>query len=187
MAPAPLLRLPLELLRNIFDHLDIQDRVRLAMTNRYLRSVIDAPTHTDFLDAERSEWAASKGLYTCKGCGKFRWLDQFANDMRKGPRARHGPEAQDRFCFRCGAEKGWYATGVEITVLGKRLVLGELRRKLTDRNGAKESCGTGTPVWRTLPQQGNRINECQDDWNYLAPAYAEGRHADDIYGLWPDV
>ncbi|KAK7181337.1 uncharacterized protein CC84DRAFT_935046 [Paraphaeosphaeria sporulosa] len=193
MASTPLLRLPVEMLRNITDYLEIQDQARLSMTNRYLRSTLPAPTHFEFLRAEASEWAVSKQLYTCKGCVRFRSLQKFADDMRKGTRARSAPDARSRFCLECGVENGWYSEGTNIAIYGKLAVLGRVCSDLTDRCGSKASCGSRALAWTPLQrvkreQYGNNSrHERDDDWAYMARSQVGPRHAEEEYGLWLDI
>ncbi|KAF1957983.1 hypothetical protein CC80DRAFT_381894, partial [Byssothecium circinans] len=132
MTSSSLLSLPLEIFRNIFGRLELQDKACLTMTNRCFRTILDPPTHEDFLYAENYVWASSRGLYTCKGCISFRQLDHFTDDMRKGRRARRGPEANTRLCIQCGVNQGIYWEGMEIVFKGQRAILGRLCRTLTD-------------------------------------------------------
>jgi hypothetical protein len=189
---APLLRLPLEMLTNITDRLALHDKVHLAMTNRYLRSMIKPPTQGEFLQVENSEWAISRQLYSCKGCAGFRPLLHFADDMRKGRRARRGAEAGTRLCIKCGVDCGWYAAGTEISVLGRRAVLGQHCRALTDHTRAKASCGSVGALW-TLVRTGeprwyhsnNQLPE--DDWAHSTRYFGQGRHAEEVFGCWLDL
>ena len=105
------------------------------MANRYLRSIISPPTHDDFLQAEPSEWAMARQLFTCRGCVQFRSFVHFSDDMRKGKCARRGLAAKTRFCIRCGVERGWYAEGIEIAILSKAVPRACARELLSrDRN-----------------------------------------------------
>lgn len=184
MSSTPLLRLPVEMLRNVTDHLDLQDRVRLTVTNRYLYFTLGVPTHSEFLAAEASEFATSKQLYACKGCIRFRSLAQFADDMRKGARTRSGPEAQSRFCLECGVERGWYSEGAMIAIYGKPAVLGRLCSSVTDHCGSKASCGSRTLVWKPLPM---RQHSRYESWGYMTRSCSETRHAQEEYEMWLDV
>jgi hypothetical protein len=190
MTSTPLLRLPVEMLRNVTDYLEIEDQARLSMTNRYLRSTFPAPTHSDFLRAEANEWAVSKQLYTCKGCVRFRGFGKFADDMRKGARARSAPDARSRFCLDCGVEKGWYSEGTNIAIYGQPAVLGRLCSDLTDRCGSRISCGSRALAWTPLqkpkPSQygNNSERERNDDWAYMSRSHVGTRHAEEEYELW---
>lgn len=184
MASAPLLQLPVEMLRNVTDRLDLQERVRLSMTNRYLYFTLGVPTHSDLLAAEACDFATSKQLYACKGCVRFRYLSQFADDMRKGARTRSGPDAQSRFCLECGVERGWYSEGAMIAIYGKPAVLGRLCSSVTDHCGSKASCGSRTLVWTPLQvSQPSRY----DGWTYMTQSRSETRHAQEEYEMWLDV
>lgn len=187
MASTPLLRLPVEMLRNVTDYLEIQDQARLSMTNRYLRFTLPTPTHSDFVRAEANEWAVSKQLYTCKGCVCFRGLQKFADDMRKGARARSASDAQSRFCLECGVERGWYTEGTIIAIYGKAAVLGRICSDLTDR------CGSRALTWKPLQRPkcehyGNDSRrERDDEWAYMSRSHVGTRHAEEEYGLWLDI
>jgi len=191
MPPLTLLSLPVEILREIAECLDLQDQTRLAMANGYLHSVVRAPTHDDFLLAEASAWAISKQLFTCKGCVRFRGLSQFADDMRKGVRARSGPDARLRFCLECGVSRDWYSEGEEIAVKGQPAVLRRLCSTLTDRG--KSPCGSRLLFW--VPLQSRRVSqyacdhspEQEDDWVWLTRHSAENRHMQETYGLWLNI
>ncbi|KAF1971078.1 hypothetical protein BU23DRAFT_199972 [Bimuria novae-zelandiae CBS 107.79] len=193
MASPPLLRLPVEMLRNITDHLHLHDQVRLAMTSRYLRLTLGVPTHSDFLAAEGGEFAISKQLYTCKGCVRFRELHEFADDMRKGARARSGSSAPTRFCLQCGVVRGWYSEGAKIAIYGKSAVLGPICSNLTDRCSSKTLCGSRTLMWRPLQKERpSRYadayqRERDDGWAYMSRSFTETRHAQEEFGLWLDV
>lgn len=141
-----LLRVPLELLRAIVEQLDIRDQARLAMANRYLRSVIEPPSHEDFIQAETSEWASSKQLYTCKSCVSFRGYDEFADAMRKGRWRRHGPQANLRLCIQCGFNSNLYREGEIIVHLGRHARLGRPCSGLTDYGGRRTPCGSIVPA-----------------------------------------
>lgn len=192
MSSAPFLRLPVEMLRSVTDYLEIQDQARLSMANRFLRLALPAPTHADFLAAEASEWAASKQLYACKGCLRFRSLHQFADDMRKGARARSASDAHTRFCLKCGVERGWYSEGTKIAIYGKPAVLGRLCSGFTDRSSPKASCGSRQLAWIPLQRQRRSTyddcqSECDDGWAYASRSYIGSRLAEEEYGLWLDM
>lgn len=188
----PLLRLPVEMLLNITDYLELQDHVRLSMANRHLWLTLGAPTHSDFLTAEASEFAILKQLYTCRGCVRFRDLPQFADDMRKGARARSGSDAQTRFCLECGVARGWYSEGAKIAIYGKPAVLGRLCSDFTDRCSSKAPCGSQALAWTPLQskaqlQYGDDYRERDDGWAYISRSFTETRHAQEEYGLWLDA
>ncbi|KAF9736707.1 hypothetical protein PMIN06_002740 [Paraphaeosphaeria minitans] len=193
MASTPLLRLPVEMLRNVTDYLEIQDQARLSMTNRYYRFTLPAPTHSEFLRAEASEWAVSKQLYTCKVCVRFRGLRKFADDMRKGTRARSASDSRSRFCLECGVENGWYSEGTIIAIYGKPAVLGWVCSDLTDRSGSKASCGSRELAWTPLQrpkreQYGNDSRLQRDDeWAYMARSDVGTRLAEEEYELWFNI
>ena len=190
MPCTPLLRLPVEMLRSITDHLNLQDQVRLSMTNRCLYLTLGRPTHSDFLKAEASEFAVSKQLYACKGCVRFRSLPQFADDMRKSTRTRSGPDAQSRFCLECGVKRGWYSEGAKIAIYGMPAVLGRVCSDFTDQCDAKTSCGSPQLRWKPLRKEQlfRHADEHRpdDSWAYLSRSFTETRHAQEEYSLWLD-
>lgn len=187
MSSPPFLRLPLELLTNITGRLELQDTARLAMANRYFRSVIEAPTHEQFLRAENDDWAISKELYTCKGCVTLRRLELFSDDMRKGRLARRGPEAATRLCKTCGADTGFYVEGVEISVLGRRAVLRRHCRVLTDRPNDDKADDSSKVKMKWEWVQVSDSQHSEDDWAHSSRFFAEGRHPEELLGVLPDI
>lgn len=188
MPPAPLLRLPAEMLRSVTDYLDLGDQIRLSMANRHLRFMLGNPTHADFIKAEASEFAISRQLYTCRGCVRFRSLPQFADDMRKGTRTRSGPDAQSRFCLECGVKRGWYSEGEKIAIYGMPAVLGRFCSDFTDQCDGKTSCGSQQLRWEPLRKgQISRYADGarpDDGWAYMSRSFTETRHAQEEYSLW---
>lgn len=188
----PLLRLPIELHYEIVSHLELQDRVRLTLTSRYFTSLIEPTTFKDFLTAETGPWAISKDYYACKGCKRFRHLLQFADDMRKGKRARHGVDAQARFCVQCGVDQHWYSPGTNFTIMGKPHVICRLCGAFTDRLGVEGACASCLPSLRaqkknTSLDTRDSLYESEDDWAYSTKSYTEGnKHSEEMYGVWPD-
>jgi len=188
MSQPPFLRLPLEMLTNITDRLDLQDKVRLAMANRFLRSIIPPPTHEQFLRAESDEWAISRELYTCEGCVGFRHLLQFADDMRKGRYARRGLDVGTRLCIKCGVDRGCYSEGMEIAVLGRRAVLGRHCRTHTDHMETNAACGSsGVLLTWTLKKKLSGRRRSEDDWAHATRNFVEGKHTEELYGVWVDL
>jgi hypothetical protein len=187
-----LLQFPLEVITNITDRLALQDKVCLAMTNRHLRFMIKPPTHEEFLQAENTEWAISRQIYTCKGCVGFRPLLHFTDDMRKGKRARRGTEASMRMCIKCGVDLGWYSEGTEVTILGRCAVLVRLCRTFTDHTAAEISCGSIGVLWikgrtRETQQYLNNYQLFEDDWTHCMHYLVQGRHAEEVVGCWLDL
>jgi hypothetical protein len=183
----PFLRLPIEMLTNITERLDLPDQVRLATTNRFLRSIIPPPTHEQFLQAERGTWAASKQLFTCRGCVSFQDRWNFTDDMRKGKRARRGPEAGTRLCIKCGVEKGHYSVGMEIAFKGGRAVLSRDRRKLTDHADTEEVCGAFGRLWICpLAPRRDVCQHHQDEWTHSRRYNAKGEYTEELYPYWAD-
>jgi hypothetical protein len=183
----------MELLRNILTCLELQDKAHLAMTNRYLRAIIEPPSHEDFLQAETTEWATSKSLYVCKGCVRFRRYDQFADDMRKGRRALRGAEANTRLCLECGVRQGVYSKGIEITFKGQHAILDWDCITLTDRDARRTSCGSTMPFWNCIRiksmqhHQDHRQPANDDDWAYSKRFYVEKRPFDGMETYWLEI
>ena len=113
--PPPILRLPVELHKDIIDFLNLSERALLSSSCRYFAFTIKKPTFEEFLEAEACECPISKALYACKGCARLRHLLQFSDDMRKGKRGRNGVEAKTRFCVKCGVGKTDYTPPLTIT------------------------------------------------------------------------
>lgn len=190
MSIPPFLRLSIEMLTNITERLELQDKVQLAMTNRFLRSVIPRPTHEQFLQAESGDWATSKLFYTCEGCVGFRHFSQFADDMRKGRRARRGVDAGTRLCIKCGVDRGCYSEGMEIAVLGRRAVLSRHCRILTDHTDTKTGCGASRVLWTwTLTEKLSDSQHSEDDWAHTMRNFANGKHTEELcgFGQWADL
>jgi hypothetical protein len=135
MSSPPLLRLPVELHLEVVGLLDLTNKVNLAFTTRYFRSIIPTPTHAEFLAAEGATWAKTRQLYTCKGCIRFRHWKAFADDMRKGRWCRSGTLAHTRFCLNCGVSDALYAPGTLLTICNRVHVLCNLCGLLTDQVG----------------------------------------------------
>ncbi|KAF1994921.1 hypothetical protein P154DRAFT_399752, partial [Amniculicola lignicola CBS 123094] len=145
MAHSPFLRLPVELHRDIFDYLEIQDKARLQSTSRYFATLTKPLTYEDFLAAECKPWAISKQLYACKGCASFRHLSRFTDDMRKGKRGRHGEEANTRYCVKCGVDRHIYTPGTKFAILGQPWVVCKQCVVFTDQVGCRGSCSQCRP------------------------------------------
>lgn len=190
--PPPLLRLPVELHQEIISSLELQDRARLALTNRYFAATVQPPSRQEFLVAETLPWAISKELYACKGCVRFRHLLTFSDDMRKGKRGRHGVNAHTRFCVKCGVDRQWYSLGSEITIMGQPHICCKVCRHVTDRIGSKGGCSDCLPSSIAVQQKAKdpNANDCHyesdDDWAYSTKSCEGGKHSEEIYGVWPD-
>ncbi|KAF2790002.1 hypothetical protein K505DRAFT_252165 [Melanomma pulvis-pyrius CBS 109.77] len=192
MFPPPLLRLPIELHRDIIDKLELQDRVRLAHTCRYFLSTIKPPTHGEFLATETSPWAVSNQLYTCRGCVRFRHLRRFTDDMRKGKRARRGVEAHTRFCVDCGVDRQWYTPGTEVTIMGQSHVLC-MHCKNFPGLTQKECLEECLPCSRDIQKMSagsctsDEQYDSEDDWGYSTRSFVGGKHSDEFNGVYPDI
>jgi hypothetical protein len=143
--PPPVMRLPVELHRDIIDLLDLPARALLSASCRYFAFTIKKPTFEEFLEAEASEWATSKALYVCKGCARFRRLLQFSDDMRKGKRGRKEVDANTRFCVDCGVKREWYPPGTELSIMGRPHVVCKHCKTFTDQVGSTGACASCSP------------------------------------------
>ncbi|KAF2733563.1 hypothetical protein EJ04DRAFT_411631, partial [Polyplosphaeria fusca] len=121
MNSSPLVRLPIELHREIIDRLDIKDRVALRRTNNHFRAIVKL-IHADYLAAESDPYIISRSLYACRHCTLQR-LTRFTDDMRKGERRRHGMDAATRCCVRCGVVHNVYKPGTEVKILGQPRII----------------------------------------------------------------
>jgi len=68
------MRLPVELHKDIIDLLALPEKVHLKLTGRYFASLIKAASHSELLAAENTEWAISKGLFSCMDCVRLALL-----------------------------------------------------------------------------------------------------------------
>ncbi|KAF2658908.1 F-box domain-containing protein [Lophiostoma macrostomum CBS 122681] len=181
-SPPPILRLPVELHKDIIDLLQLSERALLSVSCRYFAYAIKKPTFDDFLEAEASEWATTKALYVCKGCARFQPLLHFSDDMRKGKRCRSGVDANTRFCVKCGVDREWYPFGTELSIMGRSHVVCKHCKIFTDQVGSTGSCASCSPK---KPKR--IIRPSFDDWEYSVNSYIGDRHIDELYGVWPDT
>lgn len=183
----PFLGLPVELHLDIISRLELHDRVNLAFTNQYLRSIIPSPSHIDFLVAEVSSWATARHLYACKGCVRFRRYEEFADDMKKGKRCRGLTEANTRFCLKCGVD-GLYDTGTRLTICGKSHVFCRTCGTLTDQIGEQGACARCSPSsqWHCMRfrSSNNRDFDQEDEWYCARDWSTEGKHIHEYYDVW---
>jgi hypothetical protein len=154
--------------------------------------LIGLPSFKEFLAAERHAWAISKELYACRGCKRLRRLRQFADELRKGKRGRGGIEADSRFCVECGLSHDWYQADMIFTILGETYMVRNLCKTCRGRVEKKRACNTCSftlqAIWtgsKYLDRDAHHY-ESYDDWEHTTNAYAIGRHADEMYGVWPD-
>jgi hypothetical protein len=189
MAIPHILRLPVELHISIIDKLELHDNVNLAFTNRYFRSIVNPPSHSDYLVAEAGDWARNKGLFACSDCACFRRFEEFADDMKKGKRTRGGVEAVARLCLKCGTACGLYAPGTPVVIYGKPYVLCRLCRTFTDRPARQATCLRCSPESYWL-----LANSTEYISHHYVPervsarsarAYFDRTSTDDLYGVWP--
>lgn len=191
MATPHILRLPVELHLGVIEKLEIQDRVRLASTNRHFRSIMKPPSHNEFLKAEVDNWAKDKGLFACSGCVCFCRFGDFADDMKKGKRTRGGADAVNRLCLRCGVTHGLYVPGKPAVIYGRARMLCRICGTFPDlatRQSACVECATGTPYLaasstnpvfhRYAPRHDGTIRSTRVDFDKPP--------MDELYGNWPD-
>jgi hypothetical protein len=193
MQHSPLLRLPVELLRDVSDYLALQDKAHLAATSRRLATVIKPPTTDEFLAAEKDSWATSRNLYTCTGCIRFRHLLQFTDEMRKGKRGRHGSSASARICIKCGVDRQLYRLGMQIRIMGQPHAVCKLCGLFTDR---AQSLGAWNPCFQSPEAVHQRNNdrkvrydyyEHTDDWACFVRSHASGKYSEELYDLHSEL
>jgi hypothetical protein len=169
-----LLRLPVELHLRIIDNLELQDMVTVAAANRYLRSIIEPPSHHDCLAAEGTEWAKKKRLYTCRCCTRSRHVGEFADDITKSKRIRGGAEAHARICLTCGINSTFYAPGVHTIIYGKPHLLCCICGLWSDETGSQSDCARCIP----LPLK------YRDHHEKFDAASSRSAYNEEPYGVW---
>jgi hypothetical protein len=191
MSAPILLRLPVELHLHIVVQLELRERANFASTNRYFRSIIQAPTHAEFLLAEASIWAKEERLFACRGCGLFRRYTCFADDMIKGKRCRSGTQADTRFCLECGIAGKLYTPGTHLAICGQPHVLCQHCKILKNRVGSQGTCADCSPCPRwTFMQLRSSGSQCPDhdhDWLYTTSRSSDSGHIQEYYGVWPEL
>jgi hypothetical protein len=151
----PLLRLPAELHLDIVSELEESDpegavaTLNLRLSNRYFYNLVDKPSHDTLLYVEKTSWAVSRSLYTCKFCVRLRPASTFAETMLKGKTGPNGLWAKKRFCADCGfaavQRETRYSAGTMVTVNGERWIWCVYCREVKKGNqaGKKEWCEKG--------------------------------------------
>jgi hypothetical protein len=118
--------LPPELHGLIIDQLPIPDVLILRLTCAYFYTLIQ-PSHQELLQAESSDWARHRDLYTCRYCLRLRPQCNFADRMLHRRRSRGGRDSDHRFCIECGLKpregSARYGPGAQVTVQGAHFVL----------------------------------------------------------------
>lgn len=155
-----LLNLPPELLILIAEFLPIHDVLNLRFTCAYLYDQIPRPSHTQLLQAESTEWARHKDIYTCRYCLRLRPAREFADRMLRRRRSRSGADSDKRFCIECGLKSregtARYGPGAQVAIQGRVFVICLSCRRF--RVGAYDRYGRCTSeclsCWREhSPQQ----------------------------------
>jgi hypothetical protein len=132
---APLLRLPVELHKDIADLISHNwplSLLNLRRANRYFHALIPPPTHATLLLFEQERWARARPLYACRYCVRLRPKRHFADAMLKGRTGVNGKEPEKRFCVDCGfghallepgaGRQSRYSPGTEVVVAGQTWV-----------------------------------------------------------------
>jgi hypothetical protein len=186
-----LLRLPVELHLGVIDKLGLHDKVILASTNRYFRSIVKPPTHNDYLLAEASDWATKRILFACSRCARLRGNKKFADDMRKGKYTRGGPHAALRLCLHCGVDTGLYSPGATVMVWGEAKVLCWMCRTFPDVITCQVACTECTTAIHTPSAGSASANHRQYTREHptsrSARVFIDSTHEDELYGGWRDV
>jgi hypothetical protein len=185
-----LLHLPIELQLSIVEELELHDIINLAFTNRYFRSIIKPPSHSEYLAAEANDWARGRGLFACSGCSCFRRFEEFADNMKKGKRTRGGTEAVARLCLQCGAACGIYTPDLPVAIYGKSHVLCLLCGTFTERASRQASCmrcSPGPQSHLSVPAESNNHRTTHEQVSSRsARVYSDKASIDELYGIWPD-
>jgi hypothetical protein len=183
-----ILRLPVELHLSIIDKLELRENVNFGFTNRYFRSIIKTPSHSDYLAVESDEWARNRGLFACSGCSRFRRFEEFADDMKKGKCAGGGIDAETRLCLNCGVTSGLYAPGAVVIIYGKAHVLCRLCRTFTHRVDCQAAYKKTSPVfqWLSVSSKNTDHYACDRISTRSARVEFDRTPTDELYGVWLD-
>lgn len=137
----PFLRLPVELHLEVISWLDnpaaadneddqingIVSVQQLRRTNYYFSTLIPPINHSTLLRLEKTAWARTNGLWSCRYCLRLRPTCKFAEKMLKGRTGRNGYHPELRFCADCGFDTAVletrYSHGTVAIVDGERWVL----------------------------------------------------------------
>ena len=105
--PGPsLLGLPLELQEQILEDLAFPEIICLKITCAWFNSIIPPATCSEILQAETTEMAERKDVYTCHECVRLRPVSKFGDMMTKKKKKRGGINAAKRLCLDCVATPG---------------------------------------------------------------------------------
>ncbi|KAJ5114264.1 hypothetical protein NUU61_000023 [Penicillium alfredii] len=141
-----LLHLPPELHALIVQHLLVTDVLGLKLTCAYFYTLIPAPSHAELLQAESTDWARHRDVFTCRYCLRLRPAGQFADRMLQRRRGRAGRNSSKRFCIECGLKPregtARYGPGAQVTIHGAFFVLCLSCRQF--RPGAQDRFGRNT-------------------------------------------
>jgi hypothetical protein len=191
MALPHLLRLPVELHLGVIDKLGLHDRVNLASTNLYFRSIVKPPTHDDYLLAESSDWATTRNMFACSRCTRIRGYKKFADEMRKGRYSRGGAHAALRLCLSCGADTGLYTLGAIVFVWGEVQVLCKVCRAFPNDTTCQVACAECTPAARPSSASSTSTNQRQYTREHptsrSARVFIDSTHEDELYAAWRDA
>ncbi|KAF7588079.1 hypothetical protein BBP40_006178 [Aspergillus hancockii] len=101
--PSPqFMNLPPELHLLIANLLIFPDLIHLKLTCSYFSDIIPPLSHYELLQAELSDFALARDIYTCRYCLRLRPAAKFADRMLRRRRGRYGRDAEKRFCVECG-------------------------------------------------------------------------------------
>ncbi|GAB1199304.1 hypothetical protein APSETT444_008650 [Aspergillus pseudonomiae] len=96
------MNLPPELHILIANFLIFPDLVHLKLTCAYFNDLIPPLSHHELLQAELTDFALARDVYTCRYCLRLRPAAKFADRMLRRGRGRYGRDAERRFCVECG-------------------------------------------------------------------------------------
>ena len=190
MALPHLLRIPVELHLGVIEKLELPDQINFSAANRYFRSIVQPPTHDDYLLAERSDWATQKYLFACKGCTRIRPYTEFADEMRKGKLARGGIAAQNRLCLECGIVAGLYVAGASVAVYGRIVVRCQVCGKFPQHTSCEAPCNKCSPAFTKslvgATPTGRRQHTREHRTSRSSRVFIDNNPEDEYYGAWRD-
>lgn len=173
LSKAPFLDLPPEIHLLIVKNLFFTDKLHLQATCTYFYKLIPPLTHAELLEAEGSDYATRRNLYTCRYCLRLLPASEFADRMFRKRRNRHGPDAGKRFCIECGLgprEDGpaRYGPGAFFSVRGHLYVICLACKQLNEgvpalairRNAMCESCWFEERQRQREKHRGREASEC---------------------------
>ncbi|KNG88508.1 hypothetical protein ANOM_003221 [Aspergillus nomiae NRRL 13137] len=142
------MNLPPELHILIANFLIFPDLVHLKLTCAYFNDLIPPLSHHELLQAELTDFALARDVYTCRYCLRLRPAAKFADRMLRRGRGRYGRDAERRFCVECGlmprSGTARYGPGAQIVIQGVMFVICMVCREFAA--GMKGGVGKGIAI-----------------------------------------